>query len=115
MNISGLIVKTLPEHVENLVKAFQESEICDYHTHDEKGIIILTVEGENMEDEISKLKQIQTFEHVISVNHSYSYSEDELDALRHNIEIANDLPAWLNNESVPAEQIKYQGDIKNKL
>lgn len=53
MNISSIVVRTAPQHVEGLVKILKEAKDCDYHLHDEKGRVIVTIEASGADDEIS--------------------------------------------------------------
>ncbi len=80
MNISSVIIQANPENVKDIIDKISNSEICEYHLHDEKGKIIVTIEDEGVENEVFKLQQIQQFEHVISADMVFSYSEDELEA-----------------------------------
>lgn len=77
MNISSLVIKTLPENVEKLLAIIGESDLCELHLHDEKGRIIVTVEGEESEAEMDKFKQIQDLPYVVSVDMVYNYVGDE--------------------------------------
>lgn len=83
--------------------------------YDDRGRIIITIEGEGVEQEIAKLRSIQQAEHVISAEMMYAYSEDELDALKTNVENSGSHPAWLNDESIRAEDIRYHGDLKKRF
>ena len=116
MNISSIVVQTKPEFYEELINTINESDVCEYHLKDDKGKIIVTIEGENTEEEVAKLKVLQSFPRVISAEMMFSYSEDELDGIRDNLEATNDnVPSWLNDESVGAEDIKYNGDLKKRF
>ena len=116
MNISSIVVQTKPEFITELINHINESNICEYHLKDDKGKIIVTIEGKNTEEEVSKLKVLQSFPHVISAEMMYSYSENELDEIRHNLESNDDnTPAWLNDENVTAENIEYHGDLKKQF
>ena len=113
MNISSIVVQCTAANVEMVVSELKSSELCDYHVHDEKGRIVVTVEGEGTEEEIQKLKQIKLIKGVVSAEMMYSYSEDELIGLREDIDNSGVTPAWLNQD-IPAEHIKYQGDLRKK-
>ncbi len=115
MNISGILVQTKPEHTESVIKKIKQSNCCEYHIHDEKGRIIVTIEGENTEEEIKKLKILQSFDNIISADMMYAYSEDELDGLRENLNNNNNLPEWLNDPDAKPEDIRYNGDLKRKI
>ncbi|MDE5418364.1 chaperone NapD [Labilibaculum sp. DW002] len=114
MNISSIVIRTLPEHSENLVSELKKSEICDYYLHDETKIIV-TIEGEGISEEIAKLKKIQKMDHVISADMMYSYSEDELDREKDKIEKSDEIKPWLNDNSKDAGLISYAGDLKKKI
>ncbi len=112
MTLSSIVVQTKPENIETVIETLKESDLCEYHLHDEKGRIIITVEGEGTEQEIQKLTAIKEFKHVVSAEMMYSYSEEELDKLRENI--GDNIPVWLNDENADAKDIVYHGDLKKK-
>jgi len=114
MNISSVVIRILPEHCETMVEKLQASDLCDYFMHDETKIIV-TIEGEDISEEIAKLKKIQKMEHVISADMMYSYSEDELDKEKDKIEKSGDINEWLNDTSKNAGLINYAGDLKKKF
>ena len=116
MNISSIVIQAKPEHIETLVRACQESDFCDYHFHDNTiGKIIVTVEGENIDEEMQKMKKIQAIPHVICADMMMAYSEDELDAERTKLEASDGIPSILNDEHVKIEDIIYRGDLKKKV
>lgn len=112
MTLSSIVVQTKPEKINSLIKTIKDSKLCEYHLHDEKGRIIITVEGKNVEEEILKLQEIQKFPDVISAEMVYSYDEEELDKLRENID--DTIPGWLNDKNATAKDIVYNGDLKKK-
>ena len=114
MNISSIVVQTLPKFLDEVVQSLKDCDVCDYHLHDEKGRIIITIEGEDVSEELGKLKVIEAIPHVISADMQMAYSEDELDA---NIKVINEsdaVPNLLKNEDVAIEQVTYHGDLKKK-
>ncbi len=114
MNISSVVVYTKEENLNNLIDLFQKSDQCDYFLNDDKGRIIVTIEGEGISEEIEKLNLIKSTPNVLDANIMFSYSSDELEAERNKINLQEDVPAWLNEENIKAENIKYKGDLKNK-
>jgi nitrate reductase NapD len=115
MNISSIVVQALPEYVDELVETFKSSEFCDYHLHDrEKGKIIVTVEGEGVEEEIEKLIKIQQLPHVIAADMMMTYQEDQLDEEIRKLEAQDPVPAMLNDDTIDAKDIVYNGDLKKK-
>ncbi|MDD4855892.1 MAG: chaperone NapD [Sulfuricurvum sp.] len=116
MNISSIVVQTNPTYTEEVVEILKSADFCDYHFHDEKGRIIVTIEGEGVEEEIAKLVKIQEMAHIISADMSFAYSEDELNAERDKLEaVGDDLPSWLNDENATKRDIKYNGDLKDRF
>ena len=115
MNVSSIVVQARNEHISELVEYFKNCGFCDYHFHDEAlGKIILTVEGEGVDEEIKHFKSIQTTPHVISAEMMMAYSEDELDRERAKLTDKDPVPAMLEDEHLKAEEIRYYGDLKKK-
>ncbi|PHR56912.1 MAG: nitrate reductase [Arcobacter sp.] len=114
MNISSIVVQTVPKFLEEVVQSLKDCEACDYHMHDEKGRIIITIEGEGVSEELKKLHVIEAIPHVIAADMQMAYSEDELDA---NMEILNNadvVPKMLNDDNIAAGDIVYNGDLRKK-
>jgi len=78
MNISGIVVKAAPEHLQNVLESLKSSGICDVHFHDDSGKIVVTVEGEDTGEEVRKMKAIMNLPHVLSAGLAYSCNENEL-------------------------------------
>ena len=114
MNVSSIVVQTLPKFLDEVVQSLKDCEVCDYHLHDEKGRVIITIEGEDVSEELGKLKVIEAIPHVIAADMQMAYSEDELDA---NIKVINEsdaVPNLLKNEDVEIDRVIYHGDLKKK-
>lgn len=114
MNISSIIVQTLPKYVDVVVESLKNCDVCDYHMHDEKGRIIITIEGEGVQEELKKLKVIEAIPHVISADMQMAYSEDELSSHIEVLENADAVPKVLNDPTVTAANMVYNGDLKKK-
>lgn len=114
MNISSIVVKTVPKYLDELVSNLKASDACDYHFHDEQGRIIVTIEGENVSQELTKLKVIEEIPHVISADMQMAYSEDELDQHMEVISNSNVVPKMLNDDTINVKDIIYNGDLKKK-
>ncbi len=116
MNISSIVVQTAPKFVDELVETLKASELCDYHFHDEKGRIIVTIEGNGVEEEVKKLTAIQELSHVVAADMQFAFSEEELDKERDKLEIeGTDIPEWLNDPDAHYKDIRYNGDLKKKF
>ena len=114
MNISSVVVQTVPKFLDEVVEALKNSDACDYHLHDEKGRIIITIEGEDVSEELKKMKVIEMIPHVISAEMQMAYSEDELEANMQKLENADVVPKMLNNDDLDPSDIVYRGDLKKK-
>jgi nitrate reductase NapD len=114
MNISSIVVKCLPKYVEEVVENLKSCEVCDYHLHDEVGRVIITIEGEGVEEELKKLSVIEAIPHVISADMQMAYSEDELDEHMEVINNTDAVPKMLNDDTIDPKDIVYNGDLKKK-
>ena len=114
MNISSIVVQTVPKYLEEVVQSIKDCEACDYHMHDEKGRIIITIEGESVSEELQKLSIIEAIPHVVAADMQMAYSEDELDAHMEVINNADVVPKILQDENVDVKDIVYNGDLKKK-
>ncbi|MEV9600499.1 chaperone NapD [Aliarcobacter butzleri] len=113
MNISSIVVQTLPKNLEEVVKALKASSVCDYFMHDELGRVIVTIEGDGVQEELKKLKVIEAIPNVISADMQMAYSQEELDSHLEVLENSDAVPRVLN-EDVKPEDIVYNGDLKQK-
>ncbi|MEN8139408.1 MAG: chaperone NapD [Bacteroidota bacterium] len=114
MNLSSIIVQVSPKYLDDVIKSITESDLWEYHLHDDKGRIIVTIEGENAEEEVSKLQELQALKHVVSAEMAFAYSADELEKAREKLDDNQKLPKWLNNPNANLSDIKYGGDLKGK-
>ncbi len=114
MNVSSIVVQTVPEYLEEVVESLKKCEACDYHLHDELGRIIITIEGSGVEEELKKLKVIEAIPHVIAADMQMAYSEDELDAHMEVLENSDAVPIILHERDIKPEDIIYNGDLKKK-
>ena len=114
MNISSIVVQTLPKHLDEVVKSLKNCDVCDYHMHDEQGRIIITIEGTGVQEELKKLKVIEAIPYVMSADMQMAYSEDELSSHMEVLQNADAVPKVLNDKDIQAQDIVYNGDLKKK-
>ncbi|RXI27532.1 chaperone NapD [Aliarcobacter trophiarum] len=114
MNISSIVIQTLPKYLDSVVENLKKSGVCEYHMHDEKGRVIVTIEGVNVEEELKKLKVIEAIPHISSADMQMSYSEEELSSHMEVLENADLVPKVLTDENIKVEDIVYRGDLKKK-
>jgi nitrate reductase NapD len=114
MNVSSIVVSTLPEYLDEVVESLKNCDVCDYHMHDEKGRVIITIEGAGVEEELKKLKVIEGIPHVAAAEMQMAYSEDELSAHMEVLDSAEVVPKALNDHDMDPKDIVYNGDLKKK-
>lgn len=114
MNISSIVVQTVPKYLDKVVENLKNCGVCDYHFHDEKGRIIITIEGESVKEELEKLRVIEAINHVISADMQMAYSEDEIDSHMEVLSTSEVVPKVLNDDEIAVEDIVYRGDLKKK-
>jgi len=114
MNISSIIVQTTPKYLDQVVEDLKNCEACDYFIHDDKGRIVVTIEGEGVDEELKKLKIIEAIPHVLSADMQMAYSEDELEKHIEVLENADLVPKMLNDENTDPNKIVYKGDLRRK-
>lgn len=114
MNVSSIVVQTVPKFLEEVVQSLKDCEVCDYHMHDEKGRIIITIEGNGVEEELKKLRVVEAIPHVITADMQMAYSEDELNEHMEVLDNADIVPKMLNDEDIDPRDIVYNGDLKKK-
>ena len=114
MNISSVVVQTVPKYLDEVVESLKNSDACDYHLHDEKGRIIITIEGEGVKEELEKMRVIEAIPHVITADMQMAYSEDELDEHMEILNNADVVPRVLQDEDIDIRDIVYNGDLRKK-
>ena len=80
MNVSSIVAKTKPEHLQDVITNINAIDLCEVHFYDDEGKIVVTIEGENISEQMERMKKIQALQNVFTANLSYSYCEEELAA-----------------------------------
>ena len=62
MNISSIIIQTLPQNIESVLKAVNESDFCDYEVHNDIGKIFRVHYREYPDPDIRCLKLVKRIE-----------------------------------------------------
>ena len=99
MNISSIVVKTEPEKMAGVIESLKNSGLCEVHFHDQTGKIIVTLEGENISEEMKKMKAILNMTDVLSADLAYSYSENEMLETIECMKTADAVPDMLKEDS----------------
>ena len=95
MNVSSIVVKTDQEHLQEVMDSINEIDLCEVHFYDSEGKIVVTIEGESIDEQMERMKKIQAIPNVVSANLSYSYTEDEVAAGLDQIRGSDDVPEGL--------------------
>jgi nitrate reductase NapD len=115
VNISSIVVQTVPEHIDEVVENLKKCEVCDYHMHDEKGRIIITIEGDGVSQELEKLRVVEAIPYVYAADMQMAYSEDELDEHMEVINNRDVVPKILQDtENADVDKVVYNGDMKKR-
>jgi nitrate reductase NapD len=118
MNISSIVIQCNPKHFEEVKRWCEESEICEYHFGDpERGKIVVTIEGADVNEEVGKMMKIQAAPHVIVADMMMTYQED-LDSAVKELEEADPVPDLLKRvteEEIDPKSVVYHGDLRKKL
>lgn len=109
MNVSSIVVQTTPKYLNKVVNLIKASNFCDYHMHDKRGRIVVTIDGVGIEEEIEKFKKIRKIPHVFSAVLIYSYCENELNNECDKIMFSKEIPNSLNDDNIFDGDINYQG------
>lgn len=76
MNVSGIAVTTKPEYVELLSGKINALKWAEVHTTDDMGRMIVVMEGEDTDQEISRLQELKSLPKVIFAEMVLHYIEE---------------------------------------
>jgi len=94
MNISGILVITTPEHIDDVSQQLKALPGIDIHFTDSgTGRIVITQEAETISAEVDGLKHIRTLPHVTLAEMSSHYFEEDR-------ELIEAIPPELDDESL---------------
>jgi nitrate reductase NapD len=66
--------------MESVISGINEIDLCEVHFSNAEGKIVVTIEGDSIQEQMESMKSIQGMPFVVSANLAYSYCEDELAA-----------------------------------
>ncbi len=73
INVCGVLVFALPEHIKAVRKKLEGEDGVEVHAATENGRLVVTVEKDDQQQTGELLNRIQTLDHVISVSVVYQY------------------------------------------
>lgn len=77
MNVSSIVIRTLPEYLVDVIEGINAIELCEVHFYNSEGKIVATIEGNSVQEQIEHLRQIQGMPNVFSANLMYSCFSDD--------------------------------------
>lgn len=77
MNVSSIAVKTVPEHMEEVIEKINSLDFCEVHFNDGEGQVVVTIEGDSISEQMKSLSLIQDIPNVLTANLAFSYCEEE--------------------------------------
>ena len=66
MNVSSIVVKTVQEHLESVINDINDLDLCEVHFSNKEGKIVVTIEGNNIGNQMESMKSIQALRKDIS-------------------------------------------------
>lgn len=76
MNISGVLVRAYPEHVQNISKVLTQIEGVEVHGSSEDGRMVVTVEQDDTKDLSNLIASMNDVPGVLSTSMIYHQFED---------------------------------------
>ncbi len=78
MNVSSIVVKTTTDRLQEVMDTINTYKLCEVHFYDSEGRIVATIEGDSIDEQMKRLREIQAIPFVFSASLAYSYCADEL-------------------------------------
>ena len=99
MNVSGILIITTPERIDDVSEQLQALDGVDVHYTDAaSGRIVTTQEAATVSAEVEGLKRIRSLPHVILAEMSSHYFEDDQ-------ELIEAIPPELDDESLMQDSV----------
>jgi len=106
MNVSGILVVTPVEHMQATIDRLNGLEGVEvHHTDPSTGRIIVTQEGDRVEEEVEGLKRIQALPHILLAEMTHHHLEEDREILERvpenldGVEGLPEVPSFLNRSS----------------
>lgn len=114
MNISSIVIKTTQESFASIKDSIQEIKGCEIYLEDEASSqLVIVLEAQDAQEEIQINKILESLPGVINANMHYTYQEEEINAQLQTMD--DGVCEFLNDDSIPAEQISYAGSITHLM
>ena len=77
LHIASFVAYARPDAVESVVKAIQAARLAEVPLHDEKGRIVIVVEGPSAGRVLDVMDAVRALEGVLAVHLAYQHAEPE--------------------------------------
>ncbi|AJC94292.1 periplasmic nitrate reductase assembly protein [Campylobacter volucris] len=111
MNLSSVLIVSKKEKIEQIKEKIEKVPFCSVELVQDDKIVVI-IESENLEDELSAYKNLEKLDDIISINMVFSYQD--LDEEREKILKAN-FQADDFNEKLKKDNLEYYGNIYKKF
>lgn len=111
MNLSSVLIVSKKEKIEQIKEKIEKVPFCSVELVQDDKIVVI-IESENLEDELSAYKNLEKLDDIISINMVFSYQD--LDEEREKILKAN-FQADNFNEKLKKDNLEYYGNIYKKF
>lgn len=111
MNLSSVLIVSKKEKIEQIKEKIEKIPFCSVELVQDDKIVVI-IESEKLEDELSAYKNLEKLDDIISINMVFSYQD--LDEEREKILKAN-FQADDFNEKLKKDNLEYYGNIYKKF
>ena len=114
MNIAAVLVATTPPNIESVRDQISAHEWADVHHINDDGRMMITIEGDNGEQDIERLKSVKSMPNVISAEMvEYCFDEAVLSGdTDEQSEPDVSVPEYLNSEGEVKPPINHYVKLK---
>ncbi len=88
MNVSGIVIMTMPDKTEQVVESLKDFEGLEVHKVLEDGRIVAVLERETTGEEVNAIRSMYDIDGVITATMAYHHFEEEVNALADEMEKA---------------------------
>lgn len=89
MNISGLVIMTVPKKTKQVVEKLKDIEGLEIHRVLEDGKIVAVLERESTGEEVNTVRNMYDIDGVITATMAYHHFEEEVDEMINEMEKAH--------------------------
>ncbi len=102
MNVSAILIATLPKDLSQVKDEINILEWADVHHMEESGRMIVTIEGKDMDEDLARIKLLNALPGVLTATMIQYYFEDEMEEMWNSVhkKDLDTVPAYLDNNDM---------------